>query len=442
MKIKHLNKKNIDVFSMISSGILYMIMGSFFIIKKSTIIFAVKGLLNLLILLLIITGLAQLLGFSLIKKQKLTTISRTLGFLLNMILASLIYFKPQLIISILPISFGIYALISGLVRFLIYLQYKNNQVRGRIFILFGSFFLSLLGLMMVTKPLSYLIPLSNLIGLFFIFYGLTYLIDGLVEGLSLERKNSLKRRIRINLPVFMVAMIPHRVLKEINKALETDSLEEDDFLSHKDNEKYDLEVLIHVGEKAPTAFGHVDIYFDDRILTYGSYDEATYKLKGLISDGVLIEAESKEAYISFSQSYFNKTIFGFGLKLTYEQKENVRQRIESIYNNLYEWKPDSRLAEENRIDPLPKYKDYASIVYDNLKAKFYKFKSGPFKTYFGLNTNCVLLADSIVGQAGIDIIKIQGLITPGAYFDYFNKEFLRKNSFVVSRNIYYNPKSY
>ncbi|TAH59554.1 MAG: hypothetical protein EWM50_07880 [Gottschalkiaceae bacterium] len=62
---------------------------------------------------------------------------------------------------------------------------------------------------------------------------------------------------------------------------------------------------------------------------------------------------------------------------------------------------------------------------------------GPFKTYFALNTNCVLLADTIVGQAGIDLLKIQGLISPGAYFDFFNREFSRKNSFVISRTIYY-----
>ena len=62
---------------------------------------------------------------------------------------------------------------------------------------------------------------------------------------------------------------------------------------------------------------------------------------------------------------------------------------------------------------------------------------GPFKTYFALNTNCVLLADTIVGQAGIDLVKIQGLISPGAYFEYFNREFSRKNSFVISRIIYY-----
>jgi hypothetical protein len=42
-----------------------------------------------------------------------------------------------------------------------------------------------------------------------------------------------------------------------------------------------------------------------------------------------------------------------------------------------------------------------------------------------------------VGQAGIDIVKIQGLISPGAYFEFFNREFLRKNSLVISRTIYF-----
>ena len=43
-----------------------------------------------------------------------------------------------------------------------------------------------------------------------------------------------------------------------------------------------------------------------------------------------------------------------------------------------------------------------------------------------------------MGKAGIDIIKIQGLISPGAYFEYFNREFNRKNSMVISRTIYHN----
>ncbi len=436
MEIKYLNKKNINVFSLLAIGILYFFIGLFFLLQKHTLIFAIKGLLNLLTILLLISGFLQLLGFSLVKQKRIESLARGFGFLSNTLMAALIYFKPQMIISILPISFGIYAFSSGIIRLLIYIQYRRNKVDGRILILIGSFVLSFFGLMMVTKPLSYLPSISNLIGVFFILYGLAFIVDSIDEGLPREKKDYYKRRVRINLPVFMVAMIPHKVLRQINKAFEVDKLSEDDLVSFKNDSPSDLEILIHVGEKGTTAFGHVDIYFNGKILTYGSYDESTYKLKGLISDGVLMEIEDKDKYIEFSQDYFNKTLFGFGLKLTEDQKYRVKEKINDIYENLYVWKPVGQIAEESNMGKKT-YKDYASIVYDRLRAKFYKFKEGPFKTYFGLNTNCVLLADTIVGQAGIDIIKINGLITPGAYFEYFNREFARKNSFVVSRTIYY-----
>ena len=32
-----------------------------------------------------------------------------------------------------------------------------------------------------------------------------------------------------------------------------------------------------------------------------------------------------------------------------------------------------------------------------------------------MTTNCVLLTDSIVGKAGADIVRFNGIITPGAY---------------------------
>ena len=172
-------------------------------------------------------------------------------------------------------------------------------------------------------------------------------------------------------------------------------------------------------------------------MTYGSYDEETYRLKGIISDGVFMEAPSKEEYIKFSQRHMGKTLFGFGLKLTEEQKERVRDEIRDIHKSLYRWKPKSEIDEQMGIKPERPREDYASLLYTNLKGKLYKFTRGPFKTYFGLSTNCVLLADKIVGQAGIDVVKIQGLITPGAYFEYFSREFSKKNSIVISRTIYY-----
>ena len=441
MDIKQLKIKNIDIYSMVFSGLLYIVLGILFLTQKTALIFAIKNLLNIIVILLSIAAIFQLIGFTPLKKKRLTSISRIFGFLLNFTMAIVIYFKPELVVAILPILFGIYAFFSGIIRFLIYMQYKRNGVEGRSFIVLGAVILVVLGIMIIVHPLASVLPISNIIGIFFVLYGISFLGDAILDGPSSETKDSFKRRIRISLPVFMVALIPHKILAKINKAFETDKLDKDDLEVFKENTPFDLEVLIHVAEKGVAAFGHVDIWFEDKVLSYGTYDEKTYKLAGVISDGVLIEVADKEKYIGFSQRNKGKTLFGFGLKLTKEEKERVREKIEEIYENLYPWKPQSEIDEERGIVPETPRKDYASVVYQDLNGKFYKFKKGPFKTYFALNTNCVLLADSIVGQAGVDIIKIQGLISPGAYFEYFNREFLRKNSIVISRTIYYKGKS-
>ena len=53
-----------------------------------------------------------------------------------------------------------------------------------------------------------------------------------------------------------------------------------------------------------------------------------------------------------------------------------------------------------------------------------------------MSTNCVLLADSILSKAGTDIINTAGIISPGAYYDYLQKEYTLKNGIVVSRDVY------
>ena len=53
-----------------------------------------------------------------------------------------------------------------------------------------------------------------------------------------------------------------------------------------------------------------------------------------------------------------------------------------------------------------------------------------------LGSNCCRLADNIVGKSGIDLLKMNGAITPGTYYEYLNREFQKKNSMVISRKIY------
>lgn len=88
--------------------------------------------------------------------------------------------------------------------------------------------------------------------------------------------------------------------------------------------------------------------------------------------------------------------------------------------------------------PLPDsgYKDPASELYKATGANIYKLSSGPFKKYFALSTNCVQLADTITGSAGLDALSVKGVITPGNYYALLNNMFERKNTIVISRNFY------
>ena len=91
----------------------------------------------------------------------------------------------------------------------------------------------------------------------------------------------------------------------------------------------------------------------------------------------------------------------------------------------------------NDIDKMNKSLTYyANRIYKATGAKMYKFKKSKFKTYFVFTTNCVLLADSILEKAGVDLLGINGIITPGTYYDYLNREFQKETLFVVSRRVY------
>lgn len=65
-------------------------------------------------------------------------------------------------------------------------------------------------------------------------------------------------------------------------------------------------------------------------------------------------------------------------------------------------------------------------------------QTGEFKTYFAHNTNCVKLADYITGSAGLDVLDVSGIVTPGSYYAAFGCMFERRNTIVVSKTIYRN----
>ena len=102
------------------------------------------------------------------------------------------------------------------------------------------------------------------------------------------------------------------------------------------------------------------------------------------------------------------------------------------YNDLQE--DIKRLVEEGK--DVSSIHDYASRVYIHTHAEMYKFTKGKFKTYFIAGTNCVNLADDLIRSKDLNLIDLNGLVTPGAYLAFLNTEYLKKDSIVKTRTLY------
>ena len=111
----------------------------------------------------------------------------------------------------------------------------------------------------------------------------------------------------------------------------------------------------------------------------------------------------------------------------------VQKKLAELKQLTIPWEPstDKIKTEDGKEDYT-----YAYKIRHETDGELYKFIKSKFKSYFVLSTNCVLLADTIVGQAGTDILSPKGFIAPGTYQAYLNREFEKPNSIVVSKHVY------
>lgn len=383
--------------------------------------------LNIIFAIIMVIGILQILAYVFNRERRfLNTLISGIAYTC---LAIFIKFNPMFIAFSIVKIIGLYAFINFAARITAAIILYNNKTQGWIrgFIVSGVSFL--FGFVLIFHTEKYIKVVPIIAGIYLILYSFTVFGDFVGEifysGLV---KDNLKRKIRLTLPIMYAAFIPQKLLEKINEVIETKHSEViyEDVKFDADGQ---LEVFIHLGKDCANGFGHIDICFEDIAYTYGTYDQSSNRLFKLVSDGVLIEVD-REKYIEFSRKASQRSLVGFELRLNENQSKAVRNQIKNIKDNCVDWKCNSQL------NPNKEYLDYSSLLYKVCDARFYKFKSGYFKTYFTLTSNCVKLADTIVGSAGLDIIGINGIITPGTYFNYLNNLFMRKNTIVIKRNIY------
>ena len=387
-----------------------------------------KFALDLLVIYFIFVGVSNLFFRFLVKKNRISLSSAFFHVLVGLVVGFLNR-ASNLPVNIVIIILGCYQLCTAAVYGITYLLYRQNKLKGgfRYFIdtvLYGG-----IGLTTIFSPstdgrLQFLI-----VGIYLILLGFSNVRDGAFFNTDLEQKQ-LWRRIRINLPVIIAAFFPAEQLNRFNRFLQGEKREHQKVYSRiRDKQKpVDLEVLVHTSDQNLFGMiGHVDICYQGKVISYGSYDTFSERLFGTIGDGVLFKVD-KDAYIDLCKEESKKTLFGYGLSLTDAQKRAVEKRLAEIDELLAVWNPSAELKNNDHT--------YAYKLKHGLGAQLYKFKTSQFKTYFILSTNCCLLADSIIGQAGTAILDMRGIIAPGTYQSYLQYEFESANDLVVAQNIY------
>lgn len=428
----HVNKLNVSRVNHLLSGILMVLFGIVILWKGFDFL---SLLFQLLALIIIISGISGMISFWTKERNK----AALGGALLSTLLGITLLLFGQLPFAVLSILFALYALLNGLVKLVDSILILRNHSEGFLAAAISCLFFFTFGILLLFSPLLHVRAVLVIIGIYCELLGVTLISDGIREMIPVQTKNSLKRRVRISLPVFFAAFLPHRMLTQINEvlALQEGSEPKDALLEHDLAEPSpDLEIFVHVSKDGFCAFGHVDFAFEGELIAYGNYDEESGKRFPGVGDGVLI-VTNKEQYIPFCLKFNKTTIFSFGLTLTEEQKESVRERIRQVKKGLIPWQPPSMVDQALGIPrPSEGYPDFSSELALHTNVSFYKFTGGKFKTYFVMSTNCVLLADSIISKAGTDILSINGIISPGTFYDYLEKEYQRKNGRVTSRRVY------
>ena len=394
-----------------TSGLLFIIIGIIYIIRNYTVYTLSFKLLGILTL---ISSLLKLINLILKRKKVLTNI---LDIFLNTILGILFINKPNLFIYLSTKIFSMYALIQSLCGFINLIIYKQDKLKGKIYILTTSTLSLMLSITLMFSKDTNSIYICYIIGLYLILYGITIISSSILT----------KTKIVLPLPIIFTMFLPNILIKRILKGINPKKI--------NNNQDQDLEILIHLSKTGSASLGHVEFAFEDKVYSYACYNYLNRRLFGGIGDGIF-GIFDKKAYLKYCICEKNRFIISYGVKLTNKEKENVTKEIDKlIRTNTEIWYPEIKYYEDGLIEKRD-FNEMANKIYKHANGKFYRFTKGKYKTFFVLRTNCATCVDNIFNAIGTKIINLEGIISPGTYYSYLEKEYHKKNSKIISKTLY------
>jgi uncharacterized membrane protein HdeD (DUF308 family) len=409
-------KNQIRNSSVLVSGLVILTLGTLLFFETSII----SGLLiQLNRYALMAVGLFQFVVFLLENdKVKKTQHLWNTGYLL--IINVLLWRIPQMQIAMIPLVYGVWAMISAISKSMIYYVYRIDDVRPRLWNLIDAIISLGFAFVLLFDPVPSMLRLVWVAGVYLIYVGLFQVFSGIrlvTTGFLGKRINHL---FRLPLPNFIAMLYPQRVLKElIHLGLEVNTHHE----SLKPNQ---IEILFHMKGTRSDNLGHLDMIYRNKLYSYGAYDPKHRQLNNSLGDGVLVISDP-QPYLDFCIKTEQKRMIGFVYDMDDQQTILFENRMRQLLDRSKPWKPSFK-----ETDPLY----YIQRLSNATKADLYKFTQGYFKTYFAFGTNCVELVDYFIKDKQLGLFRLNGIITPGSYFNFLNTAYQLQTNKITQRRTY------
>lgn len=192
-------------------------------------------------------------------------------------------------------------------------------------------------------------------------------------------------------------------------------------------------MIVHVGFKGFQKVGHICFAYDDIVYSYGNYDSDSFHLNQTIGDGIFFTVPL-EKYIPNMISAENNSIFEYGIYTTSKQNEMIEKEQKRFVKMAIVG--IQRLKKKMGMIVLVNMKWIIQVVCIIVREQSY-IRSRGKSIFTGRWVIIVLLLlDLVLGMLGADVLSIRGIISPGTYLDWLQKEYLKKNSPIVFRRIY------
>lgn len=363
------------------------------------------------------------------------TVNRTKRFILMILISiiSLAIFYPlsfYITFSLRIVTAAIGLVVSFFLFLGVYLKIKSKVSFTKTLVL--ALLYTTTSILLIYSPIDFKL-LVFLYGIYLILFSFSYLF----ENFRSFTKNVHLKNFIISLPSIILFFLPIALFKDLNSMIREDP-EEILKLQEKDsNEDPDLVIYIQARPGIIPGLGHVDMYFNGNVYSFGDYNHKSTYFGGLISDGIAAIL-APVIHITYELKDNNKMVLGYGLKLTEEEKEKVQNKLDEVFKDSVKWDPQIKLKDGTFavLDPSSYVDDGSRIFLSNI-AYFYKFKKGsPYYMYCGVVENCAKFINDIVGVTGVKLKTLSNIISPGSYLAYLNRLYKSKDSRVYERRLF------